>query len=72
MSNSMALEKIFMVLAIILGIGSVIDCVYLLATLDDRPNEYIRCLVNIVIAIFVYRYFHKKAKEKAALAQKQE
>lgn len=62
----MSLEKIFIVLAIILGLGSVIDGIYLLATLDFRLNELLRCSLNIIIALFVFRYFNKKRKEKAA------
>lgn len=62
----MSLEKIFIVLAIILGLGSVIDEIYLLATLDFRLNELLRCSLNIIIALFVFRYFNKKRKEKEA------
>lgn len=60
----MSLEKIFIVLAIILGLGSVIDGIYLLATLDFRLNELLRCSLNIIIALIVFRYFNKKRKEK--------
>lgn len=66
MSNSMSLEKIFIVLAIILGLGSAIDCVYLLITLDFRLNELLRCTINMIIAAFLFRYFNKRKKEKDA------
>ena len=64
MSNSMALEKIFMILAIILGMGSAIDLLYDLATSNFQWAEILRCSVNVVIAVFLYFYAKKKHKEK--------
>ena len=64
MSNSMALEKIFMILAIILGVGSTIDLIYDLSTSNFQWAEILRCSVNIVIAYLLYLYANKKHKEK--------
>ncbi|MEH6596743.1 MAG: hypothetical protein V7736_14485 [Colwellia polaris] len=64
MSNSMALEKIFMILAIILGVGSAIDLIYDLSTSNFQWAEILRCSVNIVIACLLYLYANKKHKEK--------
>ena len=64
MSNSMALEKIFMILAIILGVGSAIDLIYDLSTSNFQWAEILRCSVNIVIAYLLYLYANKKHKEK--------
>lgn len=65
MSNSMALEKIFMILAIIVGVGSTIDLVYDLSTSNFQWAEIMRCSVNIVIACLLYLYVNKKHKEKS-------
>ncbi|WP_155866818.1 MULTISPECIES: hypothetical protein [Colwelliaceae] len=64
MSNSMSLEKIFMILAIILGLGSTIDLLYSLVTLNFQLAEILRCIFNIVIAVFLYIYASKKYKAK--------
>jgi hypothetical protein len=60
----MALEKIFMILAIILGVGSTIDLIYDLSTSNFQWAEILRCSVNIVIAYLLYLYANKKHKEK--------
>ncbi len=62
MSNSMALEKIFIIIAIILGVGSAVDLVYSLASLQFELSEILRCVLNILIAVFLYAYFNKKRK----------
>ena len=64
MSNSMSLEKIFIIMAIILGFGSAVDLVYSLATLNFELGEILRCILNILIAGFLYVYFNKKLKAK--------
>lgn len=64
MSNSMALEKIFIIIAIILGVGSAVDLVYSLASLHFELSEILRCVLNILIAVFLYAYFNKKRKAK--------
>lgn len=66
MSNSMALEKIFMILALILGLGSAVDLIYNLVTLNYQQTEILRCGFNIVIAVLVYFYANKKHKENKA------
>ena len=60
MSNSMSIEKIFIILAIILGVGSAVDLIYSLATMGVQLDEILRCSLNIVIAAFIYQYFNKK------------
>lgn len=60
MSNSMSLEKIFLIIAIILGFGSIIDLIYALATLQLQLAEFLRCIFNIGIAGCLYQYFKKK------------
>jgi len=60
----MSLEKIFIILAIILGFGSAIDLIYSLITSNFQLNELLRCVFNIVIAGFLYVYFSKKLKAK--------
>ena len=64
MSNSMSLEKIFIIIAIILGFGSAIDLVYSLVTLNVELGELLRCILNIFIAGFLYVYFNKRLKLK--------
>ena len=64
MSNSMSLEKIFIIIAIILGVGSAVDLVNSLASLTFEISEILRCVLNIVIAVFLYLYFNKKRKAK--------
>jgi hypothetical protein len=64
MSNSMSLEKIFMILAVILGLGSTVDLIYNLVTLNLQLAEILRCSFNIVIALLIYLYANKKHKEK--------
>jgi hypothetical protein len=64
MSNSMSLEKIFMILAVILGLGSTVDLIYNLVTLNFQLAEILRCSFNIVIALLLYLYANKKYKEK--------
>lgn len=68
MSNSMSLEKIFIILAIILGFGSAIDLIYALASLNFQLDEILRCLFNIVIAGLLYGYFNSKLKAKVECA----
>ncbi|WP_085297503.1 hypothetical protein [Cognaticolwellia mytili] len=58
----MALEKIFIIIAIILGVGSAVDLVYSLASLQFELSEILRCVLNILIAVFLYAYFNKKRK----------
>jgi phosphate/sulfate permease len=65
MSNSMSLEKIFIIIAIILGFGSAVDLIYALADANIQLAEVLRCILNIVIAGFLYLYFNKKNKHKA-------
>lgn len=60
----MSLEKIFIILAIILGFGSAIDLVYSLASLSFHLDELLRCIFNIVIAGLLYVYFNRKRKAK--------
>jgi hypothetical protein len=69
MSNSMALEKIFIIIAIILGIGSVVDLAYSLASLHFDLGEILRCVLNIFIAVFLYLYFNSKRKAKLKIAR---
>ena len=69
MSNSMSLEKIFIIIAIILGVGSSVDLVYSLVTLNFAVDEILRCVLNISIAGFLYRYFTKKHQAKIELAK---
>ena len=64
MSNSMPLEKIFIVMAIILGLGSTVDLAYALVSADVELVEFLRCVLNIIIAVFLYRYFKKRQKER--------
>ncbi len=64
MSNSMALEKIFIIIAMILGIGSAVDLAYSLVSLNFELSEILRCVLNIFIAAFLYLYFNKKRKVK--------
>jgi len=64
MSNSMSLEKIFIIMAIILGFGSAIDLLYSLTTASFQLNEILRCILNIIIAGFLYFYFKKKQQAK--------
>lgn len=64
MSNSMPLEKIFIILAIIFGVGSAVDLLYSLSTLTIQLDELLRCSVNIIISIFIYRYFLKRQRLK--------
>lgn len=70
MSNSMSLEKIFIVMAIILGLGSTVDLAYALVSADVELVEFLRCVLNIIIAVFLYRYFKNKHQAKMALAAK--
>lgn len=63
----MSLEKIFMILAIILGLGSVIDLLYSIVTLDFQLAEISRCLFNIIIAFSLYLFARKKHKASAAV-----
>lgn len=61
----MSLEKIFMVLAIILGLGSIIDLLYLLITTNVQLAQYdvkelLRCSLNTFIAAFLYLYARKR------------
>ena len=67
MSNSMSVEKIFIILAIILGLGSVVDLIYSLVTVNFQMNEILRCLLNITISGFLFVYFNKKHKAKIAV-----
>ncbi len=67
MSNSMSLEKIFIIMSIILGLGSIIDLVYSVATLNITVDESLRCIANIFIAGLLYLYFNKKLKAKVIL-----
>jgi hypothetical protein len=60
----MSLEKIFIIMAIILGFGSAIDLIYSLVTTTIELTEILRCIFNIVIAGFLYLYFNKKHKAK--------
>jgi hypothetical protein len=60
----MSLEKIFMILAVILGLGSTVDLIYNLVTLNFQLAEILRCSFNIVIALLLYLYANKKYKEK--------
>ncbi|MBA6391336.1 hypothetical protein H4J38_11195 [Colwellia sp. BRX10-3] len=64
MSNSMSLEKIFMVLAVILGLGSAIDLIYSLVNQNFQLAEISRCILNIIIAVFLYVYASRKYKAK--------
>jgi phosphate/sulfate permease len=64
MSNSMSLEKIFIIIAIILGVGSAVDLIYALASENIQLAEVLRCILNIFIAGFLYLYFNKKHKAK--------
>lgn len=66
MSNSMALEKIFMILALILGLGSTVDLIYNLVTLNYQQTEILRCVFNMVIAVLIYLYANKKHKKNKA------
>ena len=70
MSNSMPLEKIFIVMAIILGLGSTVDLAYALVSADVELVEFLRCVLNIIIAVFLYRYFKNKDQAKMTLAAK--
>lgn len=70
MSNSMSLEKIFIILAIILGCASTIDLIYSLATGNYQTAEILRCLFNMVIASFLFIHFNKKRKAKIACEEK--
>ncbi|UUO25040.1 hypothetical protein FGD67_18860 [Colwellia sp. M166] len=72
MSNSMPLEKIFIIMAIILGLGSAVDLAYSIISLDFAFAELLRCLLNIIIAVFLYRYFKKKQQAKISLTTKNE
>lgn len=67
MSNSMSVEKIFIILAIIIGLGSSIDLAYILITQSITSAELTRCVINITLAIMLYRYFIKK--HRATLAR---
>lgn len=67
MSNSMALEKIFIIMAIILGFGSAIDLVYSVAVSNLNLSEFLRCVLNIIIAGALYIYFNKKHKAKQSV-----
>lgn len=69
MSNSMSLEKIFIILAIILGLGSIIDLLYSLATFNFALAEILRCLFNIAIAVGLYLYASKKHKANLELSE---
>lgn len=62
MSNSMSLEKIFIILSIILGLGSTIDLIYSVATLNVSVEETLRCIANMFLAGVLYLYFSKKHK----------
>ncbi|AZQ84538.1 hypothetical protein EKO29_11230 [Colwellia sp. Arc7-635] len=66
MSNSMSLEKIFIILAIILGCASGIDLIYSLATVNFQMAEILRCIFNMLIAGLLFVYFNKKRKAKIA------
>ena len=60
----MSLEKIFIIIAIILGFGSAADLIFALAESKIQLAEFLRCILNIVIAGFLYLYFNKKHKAK--------
>lgn len=60
MSNSMSVEKIFIVLAVIIGLGSIADLAYSLFLQRYMLEEVIRCGINLVLAIGLYCYFNKK------------
>ena len=60
----MALEKIFIIMALILGIGSSVDLAFALISSPMEMSEILRCALNIVIAVFLYLYFNKKRKAK--------
>ncbi|MFT5635733.1 MAG: hypothetical protein ACI89T_001187 [Cognaticolwellia sp.] len=60
----MSLEKIFMVLAVILGLGSAIDLIYSLVNQNFQLAEILRCILNIIIAVFLYVYASRKYKAK--------
>lgn len=69
MSNSMDLNKIFMVMALILGIGSLVDLGYTLVTLSFELHEIIRCSINILISIVLFKYFKKRFNAQNELKQ---
>lgn len=60
MLGNMSIERIFIVIALIFGIGSVIDLTYALVTLNFELAEILRCVLNIVISGLVFWYFNKK------------
>jgi hypothetical protein len=60
----MSLEKIFIIIAIILGFGSTVDLIYALVSKNIQLVEILRCILNIVIAGFLYLYFNKKHQAK--------
>ena len=60
----MPLEKVFIILAIIFGGGSIIDLLYSLFTMNIQAVEILRCSVNIIISLFIYRYFLQKYRIK--------
>lgn len=60
----MSLEKIFIIIAIILGFGSTVDLIYALTSTEIQLTELLRCVLNIVIAGFLYFYFNKKHQAK--------
>lgn len=67
MSNSMALEKIFIILALILGFGSAVDLIYAFVSKSAQLAEILRCSFNVFLAGFLYLYFNKRRKAKANL-----
>lgn len=60
MSNSMSVAKIFIIIAIIFGLGSTIDLIYSLVTLNFELTEIFRCLTNMIISLLLYLFFIKK------------
>jgi hypothetical protein len=60
----MSLEKIFIIMAMILGLSSTIDLIYAVINLSFVPAELLRSVLNIIVAVFLYRYFKKKQQIK--------
>lgn len=56
----MSVAKIFIIIAIIFGLGSTIDLIYSLVTLNFELTEIFRCLTNMIISLLLYLFFIKK------------
>lgn len=59
-------------MALILGIGSLADLLYSLVNQSFALHELIRCSINMLVALLLFKYFNKKHQLKEQQARNKE